>query len=190
MRKAAVRATLAILGVSSVVLPAGAAPSRQADTAVLEADRVVLRSLAPGDEHRYQLVMKAGEFAQVIVEQLGIDVVVTVRDSENKPVDEFQDEIRPRGEEQVEVVAGRAGGYTLTIAPAEGIVASGTYAIRVAGRRAATDADRAMQQSRTFRSTAQRLERSGEIRPGAPVLRARPSDRRRPPRARRPRTSR
>jgi hypothetical protein len=47
----------------------------------------------------------------------GIAVSVAVRDNEGTLLGDFQDEVRPNGEERVEIVAGKPGAYTLTIRP-------------------------------------------------------------------------
>src|SRR5947207_4157362 len=78
-----------------------------------------------GEEHRYQLVLEAGEFASVVVEQKGIDVGVLVRDGENAVAADYQDEIRRDGEERVEIVAGNAGANVLAITPANGATVAG-----------------------------------------------------------------
>jgi CHAT domain-containing protein len=137
---------------------------------VLESNGPIERRLAGGEEHQYQLALAAGEYASVIVEQKGIDAAISVSDIEDKPLGDFQDEITRNGEERVEIAAGRAGTYTLTIKPADGAGAPGDYTIRLAGRRAATDADRTMQESRSLRTAAGRLERRGRFDEARPLL--------------------
>ena len=48
------------------------------DAAILARGTVVERELSGGQEHEYRLALAAGEYAKVIVEQRGIDVVVQV----------------------------------------------------------------------------------------------------------------
>ena len=125
----------------------GSRPTPGRTPAVLEPSTAIERPLAPREEHRYQLAMTAGEFVSVIVEQRGIDVIVQARRPDGSAIADFQQEIRRQGEEQVDVVADADGTYILAVKAGPGI-ASGSYAIRVAGRRAATDADRSMQEAR------------------------------------------
>jgi CHAT domain-containing protein len=136
-------------------------PSRQ--EFALETGSPVERPLARGEEHRYRLALTAGEFASVIVEQLGIDVIVQVRGGDDSVISEFDDEIRSRGQEQVDIVADTGGTFTVAIKAAPGLVAPGSYAIRLALRRAATDAERSMQESRRSRTAAARLETEGRF---------------------------
>ena len=136
------------------------APTQDAD-AILKSGEPIQRHLGRGEEHRYQLFLTAGEFASIVVEQKGIDVGVFVRDASDALVEDIQDEIRPEGEERVEIVADQAGSYGLSIRPADGTTAPGEYVIRVDARRAATDTDRRMQESRVLRTRARQLERTG-----------------------------
>jgi CHAT domain-containing protein len=145
--------------------------------AAVQDSEVVLTSAEPipahitaGEEHRYQLVLEAGEFASVVVEQKGIDVSVFVRDSGNGFAADFQDEITREGEERVEIVADKAGAYVLAIKPADGANAPGDYAVRLDARRAATDTDRRMQESRVLRSRARQLEHTGKYAAARPLF--------------------
>ena len=93
MREISVYTTFAIVcGVSLAVL-AGAEPLGSNDQMVLDSGTLILRRLSLGEEHRYQLPLASGEFARVVVEQQGIDVVVGVRDADDVEIDEFQDEL-------------------------------------------------------------------------------------------------
>jgi CHAT domain-containing protein len=163
MREISVYTTFAIVcGVSLAVL-AGAEPLGSNDQMVLDSGTLILRRLSLGEEHRYQLPLASGEFARVVVEQQGIDVVVGVRDADDVEIDEFQDEIRLRGEEDVDVVAWQAGTYTLTIAAGDGAIEPGIYSIRLDSHRPATDIDREVQESRSLRTAATRLERAARF---------------------------
>src|SRR5215467_2602068 len=153
MRETVVCTTIAIVcGLSAAVL-AGMQP-RGSDGIVLDPGALVLRHFSPGEEHHYQISLAEGEFARVVVEQKGIDVVVQVRDADDEEIDEFQEEIRPYGEEDVDVVAAKAGLYTLTVVAGGGATSPGLYSIRLDRRRPATAADRLVQESRSLRTSA------------------------------------
>lgn len=130
---------------------------------VLQPDQTIERRLARGEEHRYQIAMTSGEYARVIVEQRGVDVVVQVRGIDDRPIADFDDEVQRAGQEQVDVVANMAGIYTMVITAGRGTVLPGTYTIRVGGRRSAAADDRSMLQSRKLRTTAARLETEGRF---------------------------
>src|SRR5690349_19774618 len=55
-----------------------AAIQNQEAGAVLAPGSEVERDLAPGDQHKYQLALGAGQWARLIVAQHGIEVVVEV----------------------------------------------------------------------------------------------------------------
>jgi CHAT domain-containing protein/Tfp pilus assembly protein PilF len=161
MRNVSVCTSLAIVCALSAALLAGVGSQGPADVAVLDSGALIQRRLSRGEEHRYQLMLTAGEFARVIVEQKGIDVVVTVHGADNNMIDERQEEIRRYGAERVDVVAAKEGIYTLTIVPADGAIDPGEYTIRLDSRRPAASSDRVMQESRSLRTVAVRLERAG-----------------------------
>ncbi len=137
---------------------------------MLEAGKAIERQLARGEEHGYGLALTAGQSARVIVDQQGIDVIVQVRDRDGAVVADFQDALDAHGQERVDVVATATATYTLAVRPAPGIVGPGSYSIRIDGIRAETDGDRAVQQSRTVRSAAARLERAGRLDEAAPLF--------------------
>ncbi len=156
-------ATFAILGLALPSHPTPGLSAQERDATTLDADTTIERQLARGEEHRYALALTAGAYARVIVEQRGIDVVVQTGAADGSVIAEFQDEIGSRGEEQVDVVAATDGRHVFVVKAGPGSVVPGTYAIRVATRRAATDADRAMQESHRLRTAAARLDIEGRF---------------------------
>lgn len=129
---------------------------------VLEAGTPVDRELARGQEHLYQLSLTSDEYASVIVEQRGFDVVVQTRRPDGTAIADFQAEIRHDGEERVDIVAGAGGSYLLAVKPGPGLV-SGSYSMRLAGRRPAAEADRSMQDAWALRTAAVSLESSAKL---------------------------
>ena len=146
----------------SVALSAAASEPRQQDLTRTDSGAAIERHVAIGEEHLYRLTLAAGESAAVIVEQSGIDVVVRTRRDDGSEVVEFQEEVRRDGQERVDVVAHAGGDYILAIAPSQGLY-SGTYAIRVAARRAATDSDRSMYEARKLRTAALGLTKAARF---------------------------
>jgi CHAT domain-containing protein/tetratricopeptide (TPR) repeat protein len=140
------------------------------DPATLHASETIVRPLAHGQTHRYQLALDAGDYAHAIVEQRGIDLVVQVLDPQGTVIGVFQDEIRKDGDEQVEIVAGTTGTYTISVAPAEGIIAPGAYAIHLESRRVATEADRTLQEAHTLRAAGTRLFEQENMFAARPLL--------------------
>jgi CHAT domain-containing protein len=167
-------AALAIIAGLCVLLVTGSHPDvsstaaqprarRLPDVSVLEQGQTIERRLTRGDDHRFRLALTQGEYVRVIVEQRGIDVVAQTLDPSGSPIAEFEDEIRRYGEEQVDLVAPTSGTYTVVIRPPSHKIAPGSYAIWLATRRAATDADRSVQECRKLRTAAARLETEGRF---------------------------
>ena len=148
------------------VRPSAAPSEAGQDATALDAGASIERHVAIGEEHRYRITLAAGQCAEVIVEQRGIDVVVQARREGATDHVEFQEEVRRDGQERVEVVADDGGTYILAIAPSHGIY-SGTYAIRVATRRAATDSDRSMYEATEIAHDRARSGEGGQVRRGA-----------------------
>jgi len=137
--------------------------SQEADVTTLAPAEPIQRQLTRGEEHRFQLSLAAGTAVGIVVEQKGIDVVVSVRDADGKAVCDFQDELRRDGEERAEIVAAVAGTYIVAVRAADGAGSPGDYAIRMDTPRPATDEQSRMQQSRVLRTLGRQLERSGHF---------------------------
>jgi CHAT domain-containing protein len=98
-------------------------------------------------------------------------VIVQARGGDDRPVVDFQDEVLTSGEQSIELVAGPTGAtYILALTAAPGTVTPGAYAIRVADRRAATDADRAMHDARTLCTTAAQRAEQDDFAGAVPLL--------------------
>jgi tetratricopeptide (TPR) repeat protein len=162
MRATCLSGTFITVAAFQVALSSAASEPRQQDVTAIDSGAAIERRLAIGDEHLYRITLAAGECAEVIVDQRGIDVVVRARREGGTGDVEFQEEVRPIGQERVDVVADEGGAYILAIATSHGIY-SGTYAIRVAVRRAATDSDRSMHDARRFRTTALALAKAARF---------------------------
>jgi hypothetical protein len=93
-----------------------------------------------GQAHRYTIGMDAGQFAHVVVDQRGIDLIVQVGSADQKTVAEFDSPNGAEGPEHVRMAAVAAGTYFVQIAPlnpAEEI--TGKYEIRLLEVRPATE---------------------------------------------------
>jgi len=135
--------------------------SQDADVVVLSPAEPLQKHIAHGEEHLFQVALAAGTSADIVVEQRGIDVVVSVRDVDGKLISDFQDEVRRDGEEHAEIVAAVAGTYTVAVKPADGAMSPGDYVIRLENPGLAGEAQRRMQQSRVLRTLGQELQRTG-----------------------------
>ena len=75
----------------------------------------------------------------------------------------FEDDLEPDGVEQIEIAADGPCVYGIVIKAAPGTNAPGAYLIHVVDRRPATDADRALQESRTLRLQSDQLVDQGRF---------------------------
>ncbi len=123
----------------------------QQGTAALEQGKPIERELAGGQRHSYQITLAEGQYASVVVEQLGIDVAIELQTTEGKLVASFDSEYRSQGEEKVEMVA-EALSYRLIVKATSKSAPTGYYKIRVAEIRAAADSDRLMDEARKLKT--------------------------------------
>lgn len=141
--------------------PASTQPSAQEVTA-LEASKPIERELAGGQEHSYDIRLAEGQYASLIVEQRGLDVVVQLLAVTGKIRLSFDGEYRSQGEEKVEMVAEAAGSYRLSVKASSKSAPTGQYEIRVAELRAATKNDRLMHEARKLEADGGRAFSAGK----------------------------
>ncbi|MBI4751230.1 MAG: CHAT domain-containing protein [Acidobacteria bacterium] len=102
-----------------------------------------VRDLKGGEVHTYQVVLEAGQYWQAVVEQQGIDVLVTVFDPKDRQV-YFLDSPNGRsGPERIFLVAVTSGLHRLEVRPAEPAAEPGQYTIQAEPVRKATSLDQA-----------------------------------------------
>src|SRR5262245_37490581 len=108
------------------------AAQSQQEISTLEPRIAVERELAGGQNHIYQFSLTKDQYANVIVEQRGIDVVVHLFGTDEKPIADFDSELRLKGTENVELIAETAGVYKLQVESKNKSDPIGRYAIRLA----------------------------------------------------------
>lgn len=101
----------------------------------------VQRRLEPGETHEYVLPLQAGELAEVIAMQDGVDLQVDVLDPGGNHLFTVDTDNGDHGPERVLLVAEAAGSYDLKIS-ARRSGSSGPYELRLGSRRPATRSDR------------------------------------------------
>lgn len=118
------------------------APSRgRPEAQPLELGGSLEGELARGQTRRYLVNLKAEQFARIVVEQRGIDVVLKVLAADDTLLARVDNMDIPTGSEQVAVLAETAGVYELEIQAAEEAEA-GRYVVRLAEVRAPNAQDR------------------------------------------------
>jgi CHAT domain-containing protein len=78
---------------------------------------------------RYQVMLKAGQFLHVVVEQKGIDVVLKLYNPKNQEILRVDSPNGTHGRESLSLVAESSGNYTVSVSPLEKGVTAGRYDI-------------------------------------------------------------
>ena len=103
----------------------------------------VAREMRGGEQHTYLVKLNAGQYARVVLEQKGIDVVLALSGTDGKTLLEVDNNLSgTRGMEVVSLVADVSGTYQLNVRSLEKDASAGRYEIRIEDLRTATDADR------------------------------------------------
>jgi erythromycin esterase len=97
----------------------------------LEFGKPIEREIAGTDSHSYYITLLAGQFLRAVVDQRGIDVIVTVIDPDGKKLAEIDSPNGTEGPEPVAIEARSSGSYRLEIKPAEKDVAPGRYQVKI-----------------------------------------------------------
>jgi CHAT domain-containing protein/Tfp pilus assembly protein PilF len=96
-----------------------------------------------GEEHSYQVTLSAGQYARVVMEQKGIDVVLALTGVDGKPLVDVDNNLSgTRGLEVLSFVADVSGIYRFYVRSLERDASAGRYDLRLEDLRTATDADR------------------------------------------------
>src|SRR5262249_52308307 len=96
----------------------------------------------------YEVGGGGGQDVKVVIDQRGIDVVVSLLGPDNKQIAEFDFERRPNGQESVLLVAETAGSYRLDVLARQKNAPPGRYEIQMVERHQATENDRDLYQAR------------------------------------------
>lgn len=134
------------------------APQRGSDVRWLEEGKPIERELSGGESHSYQLNVTNGQYARVIVEQKGIDVVVSVFGPDGKLITAVDNPNGSQGAETVHITAEATGVYRLEVTSFEKLVRPGSYQAKLAELRPATQADKKRLTARRAFDEAERLQ--------------------------------
>ncbi|MDX6288644.1 MAG: hypothetical protein QOH42_443, partial [Blastocatellia bacterium] len=85
------------------------------------------RELAGGGQDSYQLELPAHQFVQVVVEQLGIDVVLAISRTNGSELIRVDRPNSTRGRETISMITSAAGSYRLDVSSLESVTARGQY---------------------------------------------------------------
>ena len=108
----------------------------------LRPGQVLSRDIKGGESHNYQIKLKTNEFLRVVVDQQGIDVVVSLLDARGKLVVERDRPNGKNGEESLSAEAPAAGVYRVEITALEKDAPAGKYKLLVENPRTVTANDK------------------------------------------------
>lgn len=119
------------------------AVQQAAEQESLEVGRPILRDLKGGQSNSYQISIAAGQFAYVVVDQKGIDVVVKLIAPDGGLITEVDSRNGRLGPEQAYVIAETTGIYRLEVVAPNKDVPPGKYEAKLIELRSATERDKA-----------------------------------------------
>ena len=141
VRRVARSAVLVLFSIAAGTIGAVTAMAQpQRPAASLQSGLPISRTLSRGQSHRFNLPLQQDQFAQIVVDQRGIDVLVRVYSPDGKNIAEFDSPNGANGPEKVPVIANVPGTYSIEVTPlgqAEDL-APGAYEIRMSETRQAT----------------------------------------------------
>ena len=136
--------------------------------AELQSGKSIEREISVGQKHSYKIVLAAGEYVDLAVEQRGIDVAVEVLNAEGKAIADVDLDLRLQGSERVEIVADAPQVYVINI-QAKAKASPGRYEIRFTELRVATDKDHKLEEARKLNRDVSRLQAADKIAEARPL---------------------
>ena len=134
----------------------GAAQSAE-ESQLLEPGKPIERELSGGRSHFYKITMTSGQYFQIAVKQMGIDVLVALYTPDGKKIDYVDSAHATEGSETISAIAEAAGAYMVEARSAEKTAQTGRYEIKVEELRAATAEDKYRVAGETVFREAERL---------------------------------
>lgn len=116
-------------------------PVKAQAPAALQSGKPIERALTSAQSHSFTLSLEADQFAQLVVDQRGIDVIIRVFSPAGKTLGEFDSPNGKDGPEHFSLTSVDAGTYRIEVAPLGQFVdpAPGRYEIKVLEVRAASE---------------------------------------------------
>jgi CHAT domain-containing protein/Tfp pilus assembly protein PilF len=127
---------------------------RLAPSAALEAQ------LASGETHSYRVDLAAGQYADLTVEQRGVDVVVVLRSPDGRPLRRVDSLAGDHGPEPLPFIAERTGAYRVEVRSLDA-QASGPYTIVLRALRPPSPRDRSLVAAEATFAMGEELRRKG-----------------------------
>jgi len=114
------------------------------DTRELIAGKSVERTINGDELHSYQIALITGQYLNAVVDQRGIDIVITLSGPDGKRIMQVDSPNGSQGSEPVSLIADTTGNYRMDVQSLSKATTPGRYEIRVVELRPATSDDRAL----------------------------------------------
>lgn len=121
------------------------------------------------EQPSFTLNLAEGKYANVVVEQLGIDVIVQLVGQDDKPAIDFDSELRANGEERIEFVALGSGEHRLVVKAKYPLLPAGRFTIRLEDARPATEDEQVLDEARRLRTKAWQLRMADRYTEAFPI---------------------
>jgi tetratricopeptide (TPR) repeat protein len=105
------------------------------DLVILDPGKPISRELSGGEVHSYKIILTAGQYLRVAVDQRGINLIVTLYDANGKRIAELDSSVGLYGVENLSLISEAAGSYRLEIRSKQKAAPTGRYEVRVVERR-------------------------------------------------------
>jgi CHAT domain-containing protein/Tfp pilus assembly protein PilF len=130
------------IGPKQTVHKSASSQQRDKDVRTLEPGKPIARELAGGQVHSYQIMLTAGQYVQVVVNQRGIDVVVTLFGPSRQKIVEVDYPNSTEGPEAVFFVADTTGSHRLEVRSLQSDAPRARYEVKLEELRLASEQDR------------------------------------------------
>jgi len=136
---------LFVIQIASLILFAGlqsfGQPNAIERVSRLFPNRPLERAIEGGKVHSYKIPLDSGQYIRLIVDQNGIDLVVTLLDPGGRSLVEVDGPNGNNGIEPVSYIAGSKGNYSLEIKSLDPSARAGRYEVRISELRPSTKID-------------------------------------------------
>ena len=156
---------LRVVGLTASTMCAAVAFAAAQQSRPLSLALAIDSTLSPGEAHRYSLQLSAGESANIVVRQIGVDIVVEVRAPDGSVFATVDSPNGRNGDEPVEILARQGGEYLLLVRPYDAAEPAGRYHLEVTARRDVQATAQLLESRRLARDSA-----AGWLRPRSAAL--------------------
>ncbi|MEP7338426.1 MAG: CHAT domain-containing tetratricopeptide repeat protein [Acidobacteriota bacterium] len=129
------------LALASACLNANRRQDEQGVT--LEPDKPIRREISGSETHSYRITLEAGQFFRAVVDQQGVNLLLTLYGPDGKKICDLDSPVGAQGSEPVSLIAETSGSYRLEVRAWQQNAPKGRYEAKVEELRMATPQDKA-----------------------------------------------